>query len=261
MNEITFDREGTELFAMETGQGDALVFLHGGLADHRSTLLRLGSLAASHRVIAPDVRASGRSIFAGALSWDLLADDVAALLDHLRIARAVIGGASMGSAIATRFALRYPHRLRGLVLVMPAFAGRDLAPSLAQREAFALMDAHAQRAVIEGIEAMRPLYERVPPPMRERAIGMMRSFDPASVAATTRLLVSGAQPFEHAVELAAIDAPAIVVPGTDPEHPAEVATIYAEHLRNATLADPMQDLAVLVGDFCRSLPKGTVEVH
>lgn len=53
---------------------------------------------------------------AGPLTMDLLGDLAAALLDHLGLAQAVVGGVSMGGYAAFRFALRHPHRLLGLVL-------------------------------------------------------------------------------------------------------------------------------------------------
>jgi hypothetical protein len=54
------------------------------------------------RVITPDLRASGRSFHHGPLSWDLLADDIAALARHLDLAHAAVGGASFGSGVALR---------------------------------------------------------------------------------------------------------------------------------------------------------------
>ena len=55
-----------------------------------------------------------------------LADDLVALLDHLEIERAVVGGISLGSAVAVNMALRYPERVRGLVLSRPAWIDRPL---------------------------------------------------------------------------------------------------------------------------------------
>ncbi len=55
-----------------------------------------------------------------------LADDLIALLDHLGIKQAVIGGISLGAAIAVNVALRYPERVLGLVLVRPAWIDRPL---------------------------------------------------------------------------------------------------------------------------------------
>lgn len=236
--EIWFQSKGVPLYAIELGSGPPIVLLHGGLADHRAALLGIASLAASRRVLTPDLRGSGRSVHAGELSWDQLADDVEALLSHVGLESAVVGGTSMGTAVALRFALRHPQRAAGLVLMAPVYAGQDRGLTAAQSAAFRAMDEAGRRTLDQGIAALRPLFERLPLPIRERAMEMMLSFDPASVAATTRFLVSGEQPFGSADELAAIEAPVVLVPGTDAEHPPEISELYARHLRRSVVVDP-----------------------
>ncbi|HKU40197.1 MAG TPA: alpha/beta hydrolase [Polyangiales bacterium] len=250
-NEFWFEHAGVRLYVRELGSGAPLVFLHGGFADHRASLLRVGALAAQARVIAPDLRGSGRSVYRGELSWDLLADDVRALLDALGLERAVIGGTSAGSAVALRFALRHPERTRGALLMAPIYPGTALGLSEAQRAAMDAMHEAGSRTVREGMDALRPLFERLPDAIRARALEMTRSFDPGSVAATTGFLASGAQPFDELTELGAIDAPVLIVPGTDLEHPAELAALYAQHLPRSVLVaadavDLVQRMAELV---------------
>jgi len=248
--DIWFECDGARLFALELGQGRPIVFLHGGLADHRAALFRVGRLAASHRLVVPDLRGSGRSVHAGALSWDRLADDVAALLGHLGIERAVIGGTSMGSAVALRFALRHSRRTQGLILMSPVYPGEDRGLSEAQVAAMRAMDEAGQR----GVEGLRPLFERLPPPIRDVAIEMMLGFDAASLAATTRFLASNVQPIGTVRELASIEVPVMLVPGTDAEHPPEVADLYARHLRRPVFVDPASaDLTERIARFCDGL--------
>jgi 3-oxoadipate enol-lactonase len=245
------ERDGARLFALDGGSGDAIVFMHGGLADHRAALFRVGALAPSHRLIVPDLRGSGRSIDARALGWDRLADDVAGWLDHLAIDRAIVGGVSAGSAVALRFALRHPARLHGLVLMSPVYAGHTRGLTDAQLAAFRAMDDVSRRVLVEGIGALLPLYERLPPNIRALATEMARGFDPASVAASTRLFASGAQPFDDLEELRAIAAPALLIPGTDAEHPAEIAALYARHLSHPKTIDPIApDLIDRIALFC-----------
>jgi pimeloyl-ACP methyl ester carboxylesterase len=241
-HEFCYESAGARLFAVERGRGEPVVFLHGGLADHRAALFRAGSLAAAHRLIAPDVRGAGRSIYSGELSWELLADDLAALLDHLDLERAVIGGVSAGSGIALSFARRHPRRLRALLLVSPVYAGAELGLDDAQRRAMDRMGAVGRQAASEGIAALFPLFVALPPAIRDIALTMAAGFDPASVAATTRFLASGVHPFTRLAELAALAVPTLVVPGTDPEHPAAVADLYARTLPGAALVDPTADL-------------------
>jgi len=236
--EVWFEREGTRLFALEAGHGHPVVFIHGGLADHRAAMFRAGGLAAAHRLLAPDLRGSGRSVYAGALSWDALADDVAALLDHVGLERAVIGGTSMGSGVAIRFALRHRSRTTGLLLMSPVYPGADRPLPAAASSAMRVMAEAGEQVLTRGVEALRPLFEGLPAPLRDVALQMMLEFDPASVQATTRFLASGAQPMSSARDLASIDASVVVLPGNDPQHPAEIAELYARHLRAPLLVDP-----------------------
>ena len=247
--EIWFESAGVRLFAVERGNGPAVVFLHGGLADHRASLYRIGALASSHRLVTPDVRGAGRSVFAGELAWTMLADDLVALLDRLELDRAVVGGVSAGSGIALAAALRHPDRIEALVLALPAFAGTERGQTPAQRDAKVRMAEAGERALVDGVEAILPLYAALPPAIRDFAVAMAREFDPGSVAATTRFLASGAQPFTRLDALRSLAMPTLVVPGTDPEHPPEVAELYADVLPRCTLADPSADLAAVARDF------------
>src|SRR5688572_16665697 len=99
--EVWFEADGARLFAFEVGSGHPIVFLHGGIAGLRASWFRRCQLADTHRLMTPHLRGSGRSVKT-VLSWDRLADDVAAMLEHLGIGRAVVGGTSMGSAVALR---------------------------------------------------------------------------------------------------------------------------------------------------------------
>jgi 3-oxoadipate enol-lactonase len=78
---------------------------------------QMAALAQHYRVLRYDTRGHGASeAVPGAYSLDQLADDAAALMDHLRIDRATWVGFSMGGMIGQVFALRYPSRLVALVL-------------------------------------------------------------------------------------------------------------------------------------------------
>ncbi len=251
--ELNLTRAGARLYAVDAGAGLPVLFFHGGLADHRASLLHLGALAERRRLITPDTRAAGRSSYAGPLSWALLVDDAIALLDHLGIERAVVGGMSAGSGIALRLALRRPDRLRGLLLIAPVFAGADRGLTPAQRAAFSAMRAAGQQTLRDGISALYPLLDRLPRAIRARARAMVASFDPASVAATARFLASARQPIESVDELVKITAPTLVIPGADPEHPAELATLYASRLPRVRVRPASAELVRAVDGFCDTL--------
>jgi hypothetical protein len=109
------------------------------------------------------------------------------------------------------------------------------------------MDAVGRRAPAEGLQVMLPLFDALPPAIRERARAVVMTYDAASVAASTRFMNSGAQPFASGRELSAIAAPVLVVPGIDPTHPPEVAEVYRRNLPRCTVraAAPEQYAAVI----------------
>ncbi|HEY1550575.1 MAG TPA: alpha/beta hydrolase [Kofleriaceae bacterium] len=228
------------LYATSSGDGPAVIFLHGGLATHAACQPYVDALAPRFTVITPDLRGSGRSHDAGPLSWDQLADDVVALAAHLGLARFAVGGVSMGSGVAVRVALKHPAVVSALVAIHPAFAGADVGLAPAQAAAMQAMDAAGSRAPREGVEVLLPLFDAMPAPIRERARAIIAGYDPASVAATTKFLAGGGQPFERGEDLRAIDAPTFVVPGVDPTHPAEFAEIYRNHIRRCTIGNVSQ---------------------
>lgn len=236
MPEVRLHHAHADLFALDQGSGPALLFFHGGLADHRAALLTVGGLADRLRVLTPDLRGAGQSRWGGPLSWTQLADDARALLDHLGLERVAVGGVSMGSGVALRVALDHPERVSALALVHPVYPGegRPLVP--ASQAAMQALHAVGQRAPIEGIDVLLPLFQALPEAIQARARAMVQSFDPASVAATTRFLAEGPQPFAPE-EMARLRLPALIVPGVDPSHPAEVARGLATQLTGARLLE------------------------
>lgn len=107
---------GVSLFAEERGQGEPLVLVHAGLLSSASWAGVVPLLADSFRVITFDSRGHGQSTNpSGALSYELLADDTAALIEALGIDRPFVGGWSDGGEVALQFGLRYPGRARGLI--------------------------------------------------------------------------------------------------------------------------------------------------
>jgi pimeloyl-ACP methyl ester carboxylesterase len=95
----------------DSGSGPAVCLIHGFPLNRRMWRPQINALAASgYRVITPDLRGFGESdVPDGPYSMDLFADDLAALLDHLGIKRAVFGGMSMGGYILLNILERYPE--------------------------------------------------------------------------------------------------------------------------------------------------------
>lgn len=102
----------------EVGVGPPILLGHSFFCSGEMWRYQVPVLSESHRVINPDYRGHGQS---SPLREDLevydLVEDSVALLDHLEIEQAVWAGLSVGGMTAMRAALRYPERVRGLILI------------------------------------------------------------------------------------------------------------------------------------------------
>ena len=110
----------------DQGSGLPLLLIHGFPLNRQMWRPQFRALtAAGFRVIAPDLRGFGESDAPdGPYSIDLFADDLVALLDHLGIESAVVGGMSMGGYVLFNLLERYPERLRGACFIVTR-AGAD----------------------------------------------------------------------------------------------------------------------------------------
>jgi len=103
---------GISLYYATIGQGSPVVMLHGGLANSDYWGNQVKALAPHHLVILVDSRGHGRSTRdARPYGYDLMADDVVALLDTLHVAKADVVGWSDGGILGLDLAIRHPDRV------------------------------------------------------------------------------------------------------------------------------------------------------
>jgi len=127
-----FERDGIRFHFQERGAGAPFVFQHG-LGGDTNQIVDLYTPPPGVRLIALDARAHGATQPLGdttLLHFSTLADDLIALLDHLSLTTAVVGGISMGAGVALALAMRCPQRLRGIILSRPAWLDQPLPPNL-----------------------------------------------------------------------------------------------------------------------------------
>jgi pimeloyl-ACP methyl ester carboxylesterase len=102
---------GINLYYAEYGQGSPVIMLHGGLANSDYWGNQINALAPSHLVIVMDSRGHGRSTHdSRPYGYDLMTDDVVALMDFLKVAKADVVGWSDGAILGLDLAMRYPAR-------------------------------------------------------------------------------------------------------------------------------------------------------
>lgn len=128
-----FQHDGITFHYRDTGEGVPFVFQHGLGGDANQTF-GLFTPPPGYRLITLECRGHGETRPLGdpnKISLAVFVDDLCALLDHLALPQVVIGGISMGAAIALMLTLRFPARVRGLVLSRPAWLDQPMPPNAA----------------------------------------------------------------------------------------------------------------------------------
>jgi pimeloyl-ACP methyl ester carboxylesterase len=114
---------GIDIHYLEAGEGEPLVLLHGGMVSTNpiwtgvpvAYASHMGTLANHFRVIAPDTRGAGKTRHTdGTVTFDVLADDVVALIDALELDRPLIAGFSEGGITSTVVGIRHPGAVRAI---------------------------------------------------------------------------------------------------------------------------------------------------
>jgi pimeloyl-ACP methyl ester carboxylesterase len=151
---------GINLYYETHGSGRPLILLHGGLGSGEMFGPVLPLLAERHKVIAVDLQGHGRTAdIDRPIDIRLMAGDIAALIDHLGLDKPDVVGYSLGGGVALQTAVKYPHKVRRLVVVS-ANIRRDAIPAemLAQQG-----QVNAAAAEFLKDTPMHQLYQRVAP--------------------------------------------------------------------------------------------------
>jgi pimeloyl-ACP methyl ester carboxylesterase len=107
--------DGARIAYAVYGKGEPVLLLHGGLGNSDHFGFQLPALVDKFQVIAIDSRGQGRSTRTqAAITYDVMANDVVAVLDHLNIARAAVIGWSDGGEVALKLGIRFPDRVSRL---------------------------------------------------------------------------------------------------------------------------------------------------
>src|SRR4051794_40247366 len=107
---------GLNLYYETHGSGRPMVLLHGGLGSGEMFGPILPILAERHQVIAVDLQGHGRTAdIDRPLDTRLMADDIAALIDHLGLQQPDVVGFSLGGGVALQVAIKYPEKVGRLV--------------------------------------------------------------------------------------------------------------------------------------------------
>src|SRR5215469_2887744 len=114
---------GIQLYHEIYGQGEPLLLIHGGLTTIGEMQGWVQPLAKSWQVIAVEMQGHGRTADTDRpMSFTMMGDDIAAVLDHLQIPKTYLVGHSFGGASAIRAAIQHPEKVRRLVVISSPYA-------------------------------------------------------------------------------------------------------------------------------------------
>jgi pimeloyl-ACP methyl ester carboxylesterase len=206
-----------DLTYLDTGQGPAIVLVHGHPLDHTMWRPQVEFLAPNYRVIVPDLRGYGTTPLPPGKQVTLLDDfaaDILALADHLHIDRFALAGLSLGGQIALETHRQAPERIRALVLA-DTFASLDT-PQQKQarldtadrfdREGFGNFAAETLHKMIT------PANAQAFPAVAEHIVKMIHDSNPHGAAAALR---GRAARRDYIPLLAQIAAPTLIVVGRE----------------------------------------------
>ncbi len=226
----------------ETGRGVPFFFQHG-LGGDVNQPFGLFQPPAGFRLLSFDCRAHGQTRPVGPdekISLSSFADDLLALMDYLKIAQAVVGGISMGAAVALNFALRYPGRVRGLILQRPAWLD---GPRHENVEVYTEMARLIRRhGALKGLEVFKlsPLYQNVLKQSPNAAKSLVGQFLHPRAEETVVLFerIPLDAPNHDRAEWRAINAPTLVLANRqDPVHPFAYGETLAREIPGAVFKE------------------------
>ncbi|MEW5915657.1 MAG: alpha/beta hydrolase [Gemmatimonadota bacterium] len=127
---------GLKLYYETHGSGRPLILLHGGLGAGSMFGTNIAALAKNHQVILVDLQGHGRTAdIDRPIDPALMADDIAALIKHLRLQRPDVMGYSLGGGVAIHTAIKYPELIGRLVAVSALIRRNAFYPEILQQQA------------------------------------------------------------------------------------------------------------------------------
>jgi pimeloyl-ACP methyl ester carboxylesterase len=231
-----FDYNGHSISYDEYGEGDRPFILIHGLLLNRRMFDRLGPemAALGNRVIAIDLLGHGRSDRPAQMSnysMTFFARQVEALMDHLEIRQAVVGGTSLGANTTLELNHLSPERIRAMMIEMPVLDNALLAAAL------------IFTPIMVGLRLGEPLLRRLAAaarriprtnPLLDLGLDLLRQ-DPAPSSAILEGLFLGSSAPHHQFRIEMKQPTLVIGHRADPLHPFSDSGMLAEELPNARL--------------------------
>jgi pimeloyl-ACP methyl ester carboxylesterase len=238
----TFTRDGITFNYYDSGAGLPFVFQHG-LGGDINQPVGLYAPREGVRLVSLDCRAHGATRPLGAidkLSISIFTDDLVALLDYLGIGQVVIGGISMGAAVALNCAVRYPSHVSALVLSRPAWFDQPGPSNLAVYDLIAALT--REHGPEDGLKEFLQTesYRQVLVASPDAANSLVGQFQhPRAVETVAKLeRLPHDSPVHDRSEITAIHMPVLVLASRqDPIHPYEFGVRFANEISGALFSE------------------------
>src|SRR5438876_145167 len=188
--------KGIRLYYESHGTGRPLILLHGGLGSGEMFGPILPALSQHHQVIVVDLQGHGRTAdIDRPIDIRLMADDIAALIDHLGSEKPDLVGYSLGGGVAFFTAVKYPRKVGKLVMAAANIRRDAIPPEMLAQQA------QVSSAALEFMKGtpMYELYQRVAPHPEDfgRLLGKMGE--------------SMGKDFDHSEEMRGLQVPTMLV--------------------------------------------------
>src|SRR3954447_24508987 len=233
-----FEYSGHRISYDEYGEGDRPLILVHGLLMSRRMFDRLGPemAALGNRVIAIDLLGHGRSDRPREMSnysMTFFARQVEALMDHLEIKQAVIGGTSLGANTTLELNYLSPDRIRAMMIEMPVLDNALLAAALIFTPI--MVGLRLGEPVLRRVAALARKIPRTNP-LIDMGLDMVRQ-DPGPSEAVLEGLFLGSSAPHHQFRIEMTQPTLIIGHHADPLHPFSDSGMLAEELPNARLIE------------------------
>jgi 3-oxoadipate enol-lactonase len=221
------------------GKGEPLVYINGAGGNTTQCYGYIPVYSREYRLILFDNRGSGQTDAPDIpYTMEMLADDLAGLLDAIGIDAAFIFGVSFGGRIAQHFALRYPEKTLGLILGATTCGGPHSVPTDAatRNEMMSLRGLPPEKGAREGLRFFftRDFIEKNPDLVEKMVAGMLAYPPPPHGQMRQSQAGVAHDTYERLPE---IKAPTLVIHGeADRISPVENGRILASRIPNAELA-------------------------
>jgi pimeloyl-ACP methyl ester carboxylesterase len=205
---------GLRMYYESYGTGAPLVLLHGGIGGTETFARLIPKLARGRRVVAVDLQGHGRTADINrSIRFERMAEDVAGVIQRLRLRKVDLLGYSLGGGVALRTVVQHPELVRKLVLISTAFRRGGWYPEILV----------GMQSVPENAEAMKQTamykeYVRVAPRPEDWPVLL------------TKLADALRQEYDWSDDIEKIRTPSLVVAGdADSIRPSHLAQFF-EHL-------------------------------